>query len=220
MIANLDPRTKLLLTVLYSALIVRSDRLDWLAIELGVLVLLILGAREGRTYVGWLRLAGLMTGTWFAIAWLSFDLGTAITASLRLLALTTAFFVFFRTTTPEDLGNALVQTGLPYAFAFILSTSLQFVPVMTRKARNIFDAQRARGIPLEPGLPALRHYPALLVPLLIQAFQMADELAEAMEARGFSRPGRTFVQTYRLTARDWLALGGASLALAVVWMVR
>jgi energy-coupling factor transport system permease protein len=213
---NLDPRTKLVLTGLYVVLVTTSHRLEWLLAELGLLWLLILIVAEGRNYLRWLRLVAVMTISWFAIAWWAFDLPTAVMTSLRLLTLTSIFFLFFRTTAPEDLGNALVKVGLPYTFAFVLSTSLQFVPVISRKAQNVVDAQRSRGIPLEPGLPALRHYPALLAPLLIQAFQLADELAEAMEARGFGRPGRTFWRDYRLGALDWLVLAGAAIALAVI----
>jgi energy-coupling factor transport system permease protein len=138
------------------------------------------------------------------------------------LALTSAFFLFFRTTTPEDLGNSLVHLGLPYAFAFVLSTSVQFVPVISRKAQHIFDAQRSRGISLEPGLPALRHYPALMGPLLIQAFQLADELAEAMESRGFGSPHRTFADEYRLRWPDYvlLSLSAVLLITATYWRVQ
>ena len=77
---------------------------------------------------------------------------------------------------------------------------------MGRKIKNVLDAQRARGIPLEPGWAALRHYPAFFGPILIQSFQMAEELAEAMEARGFGRPGRTFLKDYRMTVLDWTAI--------------
>lgn len=201
-------------------LVIVSDRLEWLLAELSMLWLLTLTAGEGRMYLRWLRLVAAMTASWFAIAWWAFDLSTAVTASLRLLTLTSVFFLFFRTTAPEDLGNALVKAGLPYPLAFVLSTSLQFVPVISRKARNIVDAQRSRGIPLEPGLSALRHYPTMLAPLLIQAFQLADELAEAMEARGFGRPGRTFSRDYQLQARDWLVLAGAAVVLMVVIIIQ
>jgi energy-coupling factor transport system permease protein len=205
---NLDPRTKLALAVGCAAVIVRSGAALWLLAELGVVVLLVLAVGEGRAYLRWLGAVAVMSGAWFAIAWWAFGPEAAALAGLRLVALLSVFFLFFRTTAPEDLGNALVQAGLPYELAFVLSAALQFVPVIGRKAHNIIDAQRARGIPLEPGLAALRHYPALFTPLLIQAFQLADELAEAMDARGFGRPGRTFLREYRLRARDWLALAG------------
>lgn len=220
MTCSLDPRTKLVLTGLYGVLIVTSRRPEWLLGELGLLVLAILAVGEGRPYLSWLRLVAVMTAAWFTISYLAFDLITAVTTSLRLVTLVSAFFMLFRTTAPEDLGNALVKAGLPYEFAFVLSTSLQFVPVISRKARNIFDAQRSRGIPLEPGWAALRHYPALLVPLLIQAFQMADELAEAMEARGFGRPNRTFARAYQLGWRDYASMLIALAGLITVWYWR
>ena len=62
-----------------------------------------------------------------------------------------------------------------------MTAAMQFAPVIGRKARAIFEAQQARGIALKPGWRALRNYPALMIPLLIQSFQLADALAEAME---------------------------------------
>lgn len=216
----LDPRTRLGLTIAYAVLIASSRQPAWLLVELGLLLVIVLAIGAGRQYAQWLRLVAAMTATWFVISLWAFDLSTAVTASLRLISLTSTFFVFLRTTAPEDLGNALVKSGLPYPVAFVMSAALQFVPVISRKAHNIVDAQRSRGIPLEPGLDALRHYPALMAPLLIQAFQLADELAEAMESRGFGRTGRTFLQGYRLRAVDWLALAGAVLGLIAISQVR
>ena len=217
---DLDPRTKLVLSLSYAVLVVASDRLEWLLVELGLLWMLIGAVGQTLDYLRWLRLVAAMTLFWFGVAWWSFDLPTAVTTSLRLVTLTSAFFIFFRTTAPEDLGNALVKVGLPYSLAFVLSASLQFVPVISRKAHNVIDAQRSRGIPLEPGLSALRHYPALLAPLLIQSFQLADELAEAMEARGFGRPGRTFWRDYHLRALDWLVLLVAVGTLSALMLLR
>jgi energy-coupling factor transport system permease protein len=92
--------------------------------------------------------------------------------------------------------------------------------VIGRKARAVIDAQRSRGIRLEPGWAALRHWPAFLAPLLIQAFTLADELAEAMEARGFSRPGRSFHRDFRMGPADWTAVAGAAglLAAGIGWL--
>jgi energy-coupling factor transport system permease protein len=220
MTLDLDPRTRLLLALMYAVLIIVSGRTAWLVGELVLLLLVILAVGQGPQYMRWLRLVGAMTVTWFAVSWWAFDVGTAVMASLRLVTLTSAFFLFFRTTAPEALGDALVKSGLPYEVAFVLSASLQFAPVISRKAQNIFDAQRSRGIPLKPGLAALRHYPALMAPLLVQAFQLADELAEAMEARGFGRPGRTFMHDYRMRMMDWMVLGVAAVALSIVIAIR
>jgi energy-coupling factor transport system permease protein len=210
----LDPRTRLALAMFYAAAIIVADGLVWLLGGLGLLLVAVLLASQGWAYLRWLRLVAVMAAAWFLISWWAADLAAAFGAALRLLALTTDFFLLFRTTPPLDLGNALVKSGLPYEVAFVFSTSLQFVPVIQHKARNVFDAQRARGIPLEPGLSALRHYPALMAPLLVQSFELADDLAEAMESRGFGRPGRTFAREYHLRAVDWLALAGAVAGLA------
>ena len=104
------------------------------------------------------------------------------------------------------LSNALLKMGVPYPFAFVLSASMQFVPVLVRRLGNIRDAQRARGIPIEGGLSLLIHLPALAGPLLIQAFKFADELAEAMEARGFGIPGRRFRHEPRFRWMDWIVV--------------
>ncbi|MEA3408589.1 MAG: energy-coupling factor transporter transmembrane component T [Chloroflexota bacterium] len=216
----LDPRTCLLLTILYAGLIASSNQNAWLLLELGLIVVSTVAAGEMKQYAQWLRPVAVMTASWFIISLLAFDLRTALTASLRLVALTSAFFLFFRTTTPQDLGNALVKSGLPYEIAFVLSTSMQFVPLISRKIRNILDAQRARGIPLKPGFAALRHYPALAAPLLIQAFQLGEELAVAMESRGFGRQGRTFRRNYRMRVVDWISLGVAVVLVGTLIIVQ
>jgi energy-coupling factor transport system permease protein len=211
----------LILSLLCATGILLTRELAWLAVEWGLLLALVLAHKQGRVYLRWLPAVVLMAASWFALSLLSgTDVRGALWASVRLLALALAFFLFFRTTAPEDLGNALVHSGLPYEVAFVMSVGMQFVPVLARKAQHVIDAQRARGIPLEPGLRALRHYPALMGPVLIQAFQLADELAEAMEARGFGRPGRTFAREYRMRWLDWASIAGGAAALVVVLVLR
>lgn len=213
-----DPRTKLALTIIYAAWIVGMRSFAWLGAAFLMLVLLLIALRQVRAYGRWLRLVVPMSLFFGAVVWWSAGMDAAFFAALKLLTLTSAFFVFFSTTVPEDLANSLVKMGLPFAVAFVMSTALQFVPMMGRKARNVLDAQRARGIPLEPGWSALRHYPAFFGPILIQAFQFAEELAEAMEARGFGLPGRTFLKDYRLKTMDWIAIFGA-ITLLMVFMI-
>jgi energy-coupling factor transport system permease protein len=216
----LDPRTKLVLSLYYALLIIASGRIDWLALEWGALLLFIFAIAAAKAYARWLRMLLPMALFFGVVMWWSLDGMAAIAASLKLLALTSTFFVFFTATEPEDLGNALVKMGMPYAVAFVMSTALQFVPVLSRKARNVLDAQRARGIPLEPGWASLKYYPAFLGPLLIQAFQLAEELAEAMEARGFGRPQRTFLKVYRFGPIDWTAISGGLVVLITCLLIQ
>ena len=201
-----DPRTKLILTFYCTVLVIASQRLTLLGSEQAVLLLFIISIGELKTYLRWLRLVIPMSLFFGAVTWWSVNADAGAVAALKLLTLTTVFFSFFACTLPEDLADSLVKMGVPFTAAFVLSAGMNFVPVIGRKARDVLDAQRARGIPLEPGWRALRHYPAFLGPLLIQAFQLAEDLAEAMETRGFGCPGRTFLKTYQLRFYDWLVI--------------
>ena len=214
-----DPRTHLALALIYGAVVIFIRDTTGLVAAWSILLAVISVMGQLRAYARWLLMLMPMALFFGGVTWWSVDRAAGLDAALSLLTLTSTFFVFFASTPPEDLGNALVRMGLPYSAAFVMSASLQFVPVITRKARGVMDAQRARGIELRPGWRALMNYPAFLAPLLIQAFQMAESLAEAMECRGYGRGGRRRLDDNRMRARDWtaialgLVLGGGCLAL-------
>lgn len=201
-----DPRSKLLMVFVATVLLMIFHKWSSLTASLGVLMAVVLLLHLGLPWLNFLKGLGFAVLTFFVIAWLAFDFFAAAVSALRLLAIGSAFFLFFQTTPPEALSNALLKMGVPYPFAFVLSASMQFVPVLVRRLGNIRDAQRARGIPIEGGLSLLLHLPALAGPLLIQAFKFADELAEAMEARGFGIPGRRFRQEPRFRWMDWMVV--------------
>lgn len=211
----LDPRTKLSCAFVYGLLVILTGKTVWLAGEGAILLTLILIGRMSRPFLGWLRMLLPMAVFFGLVMALSFSVADGINAGLRLMVLAGVFFVFFETTRPEDLGNALVQSGLPFSVAFVMTASLQFVPVVSRKARAVMDAQRSRGISLKPGLDALRRWPRFLLPVLVQAFQLAEELAEAMEVRGFGRKPRTALYRFRFRALDGVAFAGLT-TIAVV----
>ena len=212
--SSLDPRSKLIALLAATCILITCHRWFELAIALGILFMVTLLLHLGLAWLGLLKGLGFAAFTFFIIAGLAFDLVTAILAALRLLTIGTVFFLFFQTTNPEALSNALIKMGAPYPFVFVLTASMQFVHVLIRRVISIRDAQRARGIPVEGGLRAFRYFPALAGPLLIQAFQLADELAEAMEARGFGAPGRRFRHEPHLALLDW-AIITVSIAAAV-----
>ena len=218
--ARLDPRTKLLLALASIVVMTFTANVATLAIELVVAGVCVVLLGVVRAWLKMLRLL-LPTAAFFVLVTLfSLDVTLALAGALRLIALGTVFFIFFQTTLPEDLANALVKLGAPFAFAFILTAAMQFVPVLARQTQDIVDAQRARGIRLERDLPSLRHYAALFAPLLIQSFTLADQLAEAMEARGLGAPRRTFSEEYAFRGLDFIALGVGFLLLVAVWQFR
>lgn len=192
----------------------------FLAASLGILIILVLFLRLSRLWFNFLKGLGFAVLTFFLIAWLAFDLQTGIISGLRLLNIGTVFFLFFQTTPPELLSNGLLKMGFPYPFTFVLSASMQFIPVLIRHARNIRDAQRARGIPIEGGIRSIFYLPAFAGPLLIQAFKFADELAEAMEARGFGISGRSFRYEPRFKWIDWLIVAVSFVVAPLVFLTK
>ncbi len=213
--SSLDPRSKLVMAVAAAVLLMALHQWVLFAAASGILGILALLFRLGRPLLQLLKGMGFAVLTFFAVAWLAFDLPTGAVSALRLLSLGMVFFLFFKTTSPEALSNGLIRMGIPYPFAFVLSTSMQFVHVLVRRAVNIRDAQRSRGLPLDSAVGWLRHFPALAGPLLIQAFKLADELAEAMEARGFGAPGRRFRYEPRFRWMDWVVVGMSVVILVV-----
>ncbi len=201
----MDPRTKLILALAFSVIAIIEERLPVLAILALLPLLVAIKLGLARAWIRSLKLLAPMVLIASLITLAAFGFKVALAVSIRLLALSSAFFLFFRTTLPEDLAGALVKMGVPYVFAFILTTSMEFIPVIQKKLMGIMDAQRSRGIPLELGWRALRHYPALFIPVMVSSFSLADELAMAMESRGFGRKGRSFYKEYKFSPKDWIA---------------
>lgn len=217
---SFDPRTKLFLAIAFAVTLTVTTDPAALAVEGVAVVWMTVALRLTRAWLRTLWVLLPMTAFLVVVVYFSFDLETAFAGAVRLIAMTTAFFIFFQTTVPEDLANALVASGVPYVLAFILTASMQFVPVLSRKMQDVMDAQRSRGIRLERDFESLRNYPALFAPLLIQAFTLADQLAEAMEARGFGAARRTFAKEYQLGAFDWIAIAVGVILVGLVWMLR
>ena len=211
---KLDPRTRLVLCAVGVTAILMSERIFPLAMALGLLCTGLLLLRMTKPWIRALKMLLPLTGLVFVISIISFDAQTALMLSLRLLDLLTLSFFFFHGMDPEDLGQSLRQTGVPYSFCFILTTSLRYVPFMGTRIRRIMDAQRSRGIDLRPRLRNIPNFAALLMPLLVQSFVLAEQLAMAMESRGFSRTGRTQRKDYRITRKEY-----AGMALALAFLV-
>jgi energy-coupling factor transport system permease protein len=216
---TLDPRSKLILALAAAVVLGTLDHWPSLLAAAGLLLAVIGWLGRQRGLVQFFKGLGPAVLGFFAVAWLAFDFFPALTAAARLLALGLLFFLFFQTTSPKGLSQALVRLGLPYSFGFVLTVSLEFIPVLARRAANIRDAQRSRGIPLGAGWRGLRYSPALLGPLLIQAFKLADEMAEALEARGFGSAGRRPGGELHFRFPDWIAvvLSVSLLAAFLLW---
>ena len=88
----------------------------------------------------------------------------------------------------EHAIRPLRHVGInPSKVGMMLSMVIRFIPLMMREAQEILEAQRARGLD--------RSAIALLVPLLIKTLKMADDLSDAIEARGYD--AETVVPVWR-----------------------
>ena len=115
----------------------------------------------------------------------------ALEVVARLVAISGAISLFYLTTTAGDLTIDLERRGVAPRLAFVASASLQTVTAMVDRAAAITAAQRARGLDTEGGITArLRGIVPIVGPVILGALGEVEKRTMALEARGFSRPGR------------------------------
>jgi len=135
----------------------------------------------------------------------------ALATFLVLAAFVLAGLLFVTTTHPKRLMVGLIEAGVPRKLGYVFVASLQLVPELQRRARNILDAQRSRGLDTG-GSPRerIRALVALFGPLLIGTLVSTQTRSLALEARGFSMEGpRTSLYDLPETTVDHaLRLGG------------
>lgn len=146
---------------------------------------------------------------------------------LCLLVLISALLTF--TTSPAQLAHGLEamfsplqRVGLPVReFALVMTIALRFAPALLDEIDKIAKAQRARGVDMTSKNPLqqMRSWAPLFVPIFVGAFRRAEELATAMEARGFRGAAqRTRLYPLQLTRRD-LAAALVMLVISVAVLV-
>jgi energy-coupling factor transport system permease protein len=134
-----------------------------------------------------------------------FGLGMAVKLSTFLA--TSALFL--STTRIEEFAYAFTLLGLPYRISFTITLAFRLVPLFLEAAFTVIQAQRCRGLDIHSGplLQRLRHYVLVLIPVFMGALRRADQMAIALEVRGFNsgRP-RTSYQRVPWRVSDVLAL--------------
>lgn len=125
------------------------------------------------------------------------------------------------TTAPTDLVCALERILRPLQrlrvptqdIAVMVSMALRFVPTFQEEYDRIRTAQMARGgaVGAGPLKARFRATAALVIPLLASALRRADELADAMEARGYAGGRRTTLNRPHFGRNEWRAMALLSL---------
>lgn len=134
---------------------------------------------------------------------------TILTATTKPLQLTLGI---------EDLLKPFQVIHVPaHQIAMMISIALRFIPTLIEETQRIMKAQASRGVDIEEGklMEKIRAILSLIVPLFVSAFQRAEDLAYAMEARGYipDRP-RTRYQQLEMHAKDYILLAGSMVILA------
>ena len=136
--------------------------------------------------------------------------------AIRILMLVTGTFLLTYTTSPialtdglERLLSPLKKIKIPvHELAMMMCIALRFIPTLIEETDKIMSAQKARGADFESGglIQRIKALVPILIPLFISSFRRADELATAMECRCYhGGEGRTKMKILRYSRLDFEA---------------
>jgi energy-coupling factor transport system permease protein len=230
---NLDPRTKLLISLEFFALsLVASSVVPLLILILGQQLIAALARTLTRT-ARTLLFSGIFAGFIFAI---NFGLPqftgppaspggqatlfhTSFVFALRFVSVVGSTSIFFLTTSPDELEQIMKWMHVPRDFVFAFVTAVRFIPVIMLDALQIMDAQKSRGLELEKGnlIVRVKNLVPIMIPLVVNSVIRSGELAEAMESRAYgATPKPTSLYVLSLRWRDRLSIPVSMVLFALV----
>ena len=247
---RLDPRTKLILLIMYIIAVFIVKDIFVFGIVLAFMLFMTLMSRVPLSYVvkaikpmKWLlpimfllNLFMIKTGTplfsWKFISITSGGVRQALFIVLRLIALVTGASLLTLTTTPVSLTEGLERLLSPlkiikfpvHELAMMMTIALRFIPTLLEEADKIMKAQLARGADLESGSIFRRAKAMLpiLIPLFVNSFRRAEELALAMESRCYhGGEGRTRLKVLKFGIADlWVFIIMAAFLATIILIQR
>ena len=243
---KLDPRTKILLVVVYIVALFSSEGLvsyGLTALALAVCVkiskvglkALVRGLKPVLFIILFTAVLNMLFTPGEDLVRIGFlrisdaGLRNAFKMVVRIMLLIMGTFLLTYTTSPisltdglERLLNWMKRFCVPvHELAMMMSIALRFIPTLIEETDKIMSAQKARGADFESGniFRKAKALVPILVPLFISAFRRADELATAMECRCYhGGEGRTKLHVLKYERRDYVALT-VGVVLMVVIMV-
>lgn len=241
---RLDPRFKIILMFVYIVSLFFIKTYLPYAVVTAYLFLVVLASKlpvkmvvKGVRPLKWILLItfvinllftpGEVIWTWKFLKVTDKGLHQAIFMAIRLVLLVTGTGLLTLTTSPieltdgiEKLLNPLKKIGVPaHELAMMMTIALRFIPTLIDETDKIMKAQMARGADFESGnlLNRAKNLVPLLVPLFINAFRRAEELATAMEARCYrGGVGRTKLNELAITTEDIVLFGGSMIFFAAI----
>lgn len=183
----------------------------WMLIFLLVINVLVIHTGTLLVSWGWFKIySDALSQTAYIIIRLTLMiiLCTVLTATTKPLDLTLGI---------EKLLKPFEKIGLPaHVIAMMISIALRFIPTLIDETNRIMNAQASRGVDMQNGtlMEKIRAILSLIVPLFVSAFDRADQLADAMEARGYDPSAtRTRYKVLKMGRTDYIAM---ALALVVL----
>lgn len=150
---------------------------------------------------------------------------------LRLMLMIMVTTLLTATTAPldltlgiEDLLQPLKRFKVPaHEIAMMISLALRFIPTLIEDTQRIMNAQASRGVDMDEGSfkEKINGVISMIVPLFISIYQRAEDLADAMEARGYF-PGkkRTRYKQLKVKFSDYVMLSITILSFGVIIYMR
>lgn len=141
---------------------------------------------------------------------------------LRIVVVTAAAMLF-TTFSSRDFVLGLVQWKIPYELAFMVSIALRFLPVFRDELSSAITAVQLRGVEVKkvPWGRKIELYRCLFFPVVYGVMLKAQQLAVAMEARGFRAfPQRTYLRRLNLCFADYVVMSIFSAATLMLIMVQ
>ena len=141
------------------------------------------------------------------------ELAAAGIQALRLAAVGLAFAAYALLL---DLDRLLQSAGFARRSVLAVGLATRLVPTLERDASGLSEALRGRGVEVT----GVRGRGRMLVPLLAGSLERSLNLAEAMEARGYGRPGatRALRPAWGLAERAALAGSVVIVAIGALWL--
>ncbi len=249
-IHHLDPRTKLIMLVVYIValflavswasyglmaafllLVIKISTISPKAIIRGMKPLVLILVFTGVLNLFFTTGSGTPLVQFWIFEIYEEGLTRAVFMVIRILLLVSGTFLLTYTTSPisltdglESLLGPLKKIGVPvHELAMMMCIALRFIPTLIEETDKIMSAQKARGADFESGnlMDKAKALVPILVPLFISAFRRADELATAMECRCYQGgDGRTKMKLLRYRRWDFEAFGVGVLVMAAVCVLR
>lgn len=234
-IHSLDPRTKIICVFLYIVtLFFAYDYYSYTSAILFSLAIIFLSRIPLKTILKGLKpiiifviitalihvflTPGTEIWRWKVLKITKEGVNQAIFTACRLILLIGVSSLLTLTTTPialtdglERLLHPFKKIGLPaHELAMMMTIALRFIPTLLEETDKIMKAQMSRGANFTSGslIKRSKALVPLLVPLFISAFKRAEELALAMEARGYhGGEGRTRMRVLKMHSIDLVSIG-------------